>query len=153
MFPKKHFHHKTFPLITFPPQNVSCLKLDVTFNKTFHLSNVYFKKVTTYEVLIIFPVNDCFYSWIIMEDGWGINIKHIYITWVVNSFLTNPTRDVLHVFTITFGIGNLALSVGWLSGDGVAVLRFLECLLDGLLAAAPGPLACPSRGARPPSPS
>ena len=42
---------------------------------------------------------------------------------------------------------------GRLSGDGVVVLRFPECLLDGLLAAAPGPLACPSRGARPPSPS
>ena len=42
---------------------------------------------------------------------------------------------------------------GKLSGDGVAVLRFPECLLDGLLAAAPGPLACPSHGTRPPSPS
>ena len=42
---------------------------------------------------------------------------------------------------------------GRLSGDGIAVLRFPECLLDGLLAAAPGPLACPSRGARSPSPS
>ena len=42
---------------------------------------------------------------------------------------------------------------GRLSGDGVAVLRFPECLLDGLLAVAPGPLACPSRGAWPPSPS
>ena len=41
---------------------------------------------------------------------------------------------------------------GRLLGDGVAVLRFPECLLDGLLAAVPGPLACPGRGARPPRP-
>ena len=45
----------------------------------------------------------------------------------------------------------LASPEGRLSGDGVAVLRFPECLLDGLLAAAPSHLACPSRGARPPS--
>ena len=42
---------------------------------------------------------------------------------------------------------------GRLLGDGVAVLRFPECLLERLLAAAPGPLACPSRGAWPLSPS
>ena len=45
----------------------------------------------------------------------------------------------------------LAFPEGRLLGDGVAGLRFPECLLDGLLAAAPGPIACPSRGARPPS--
>ena len=45
---------------------------------------------------------------------------------------------------------------GRLSGDGVTVLRFPECLLDGLLAAAPnplagalGPLARPSRSTGP----
>ena len=43
----------------------------------------------------------------------------------------------------------LAFPEGRLSGDGVAGLRFPECLLDGLLAAAPGPLACPSRSAWP----
>ena len=32
---------------------------------------------------------------------------------------------------------------GRLLGDGVAVLRFTECLLDGLLAATHAPLACP----------
>ena len=42
---------------------------------------------------------------------------------------------------------------GRLSGESVAVLRFPECLLDGLLAAAPGPLTCPSRSTRPPYPS
>ena len=33
----------------------------------------------------------------------------------------------------------LAFPEGRLFGDGVAGLRFPECLLDGLLAAAPGP--------------
>ena len=35
----------------------------------------------------------------------------------------------------------MASPEGRRSGDGVAVLGFPECLLDGLLTAAPGPLA------------
>ena len=36
---------------------------------------------------------------------------------------------------------SLAFPEGRLSGNGVTVLQFPECLLNGLLAAAPGPLA------------
>ena len=40
-----------------------------------------------------------------------------------------------------YGTNKKASLEGRLSGDGVAVLGFPECLLDGLLTAAPGPLA------------
>ena len=54
-----HFHHKTFPYITTPPQNVHATKLDLTFHKCFicqmfPLKNVSFRK--------IFPVTKCFLS-------------------------------------------------------------------------------------------
>ena len=77
-----------------------------------------------------------------------MNLKTIqnhlfYPTWII----------ILDRFCAPVLVTILASPEGRLSGDGVAVLRFPECLLDGLLVAAPGPLACPSRGARPPSQS
>ena len=45
------------------------------------------------------------------------------------------------VLQLEYTIKIQAFPEGRLSGDDVAVLRFPECLLDGLLAAAPGPLS------------
>ena len=60
-----HFHHKTFPYITTPPQNVHATKLDLTFHKKFHLSNVSLKKCFLKQNVSfrkIFPVTKCFLS-------------------------------------------------------------------------------------------
>ena len=64
---------------------------------------------------------------------------------LLNAKIRKNFHSRFHFVQIEFTTNNQAFPEGRLSGDGVAVLRFP----DGLLATAPDPPACSSRGAWP----
>ena len=91
------FYHKMFPITKcFLSQNVFYHKM-FPITKCFlsqNLHNMNYSKM--------FPLNDYFFSLVIMKEGAGLNIQHIYIAWVVHLFLKNPATFSMF-FLITFG--------------------------------------------------